>query len=82
MKFLMVGLGSIGQRHLRNLRTLLGPSPEVLAYRVRKLSQVLTDQMTIESDTGLEEKYGVRVFSDLDEGPPRAARCRFDLQSQ
>ena len=79
MKFLMVGLGSIGQRHLRNLRTLLGPSPEVLAYRVRKLSQVLTDQMTIESDTGLEEKYGVRVFSDLEkalrEQPDAALIC-------
>ena len=82
MKFLMVGLGSIGQRHLRNLRIVAGPSAEVIAYRVRKLPHVLTEQMTIDRDAGLEEKYGIRVFSDLDEGPPRAAGGRIHLQSQ
>jgi predicted dehydrogenase len=67
MKFLMIGLGGIGQRHLRNLRTLLGPSAEVLAYRVRRQSHVLTDQLQIEDQAGLEEKYAVRLYTDLDE---------------
>jgi predicted dehydrogenase len=66
MKFLMIGLGGIGQRHLRNLRALAGPSAEVLAYRVRRQSHVLTDQLKVESQAGLEEKYGVQAYGDLD----------------
>jgi predicted dehydrogenase len=79
MKFLMIGLGGIGQRHLRNLRALAGPSAEILAYRVRRLSHVLSDQLQIASDAGLEEQYGVRVFADLDaalsERPDAAMIC-------
>ena len=32
-RILMVGLGSIGQRHLRNVRAILGPEVEIIAYR-------------------------------------------------
>ena len=35
MKILFCGLGGIGQRHLRNLRQLLGDELQVHAYRVR-----------------------------------------------
>src|SRR6266566_4044135 len=64
---LFVGLGGIGQRHLRNLRSLLGSEVEVLAYRVRRQSQVVTDQLGIEEGASVEQKYDVRVFDDLDE---------------
>lgn len=66
MKVLFVGLGGIGQRHLRNLRTLRGDAVEVLAYRVRGNQVVLTDSLGVESEAGLESKYGVRVFHNLD----------------
>jgi predicted dehydrogenase len=66
MKVLFVGLGGIGQRHLRNLRAILGISLEVHAYRVRGLPQALTEQLEIEPDTDLETKYAVRVHHDLD----------------
>ena len=72
MKFLMLGLGGIGQRHLRNLRALAGPAAEVLAYRVRRQSHVLTDQLQIENQAGLEEKYSVRLYTDLDAGWPNS----------
>ncbi|MGA2253956.1 MAG: Gfo/Idh/MocA family oxidoreductase, partial [Thermoguttaceae bacterium] len=39
---------------------------EVLAYRVRRQSHVLTDQLQIENQAGLEEKYAVRLYRDLD----------------
>ncbi|MDP2977154.1 MAG: hypothetical protein Q8N45_13200 [Anaerolineales bacterium] len=48
MKILMVGLGGIGQRHVRNLRTLMGSEIEILAFRFRNNSPVLTDQLKIE----------------------------------
>lgn len=67
MKVLFAGLGSIGQRHLRNLQSLRGDQVEVLAYRTRRADLVLTDQLAVESESGLEGRYGIRVFSDLEE---------------
>ncbi len=65
MRVLVVGLGGIGQRHLRNLRVLLGPEAELSAFRVRGLNLTFTDQLEIEPDTEVGAKYGVQVFQDL-----------------
>jgi len=67
MNVLLVGLGSIGQRHVRNLRHLLGAQVEISAFRTRKLPRVLTDGFGIEPGSDVEEKYAIRVFDDLDE---------------
>ena len=66
MKFLLAGLGGIGQRHTRNLRALYGDRCELIAYRVRRDSPVLTDSLQIEAPTGLEERYGIRSFDSLE----------------
>jgi predicted dehydrogenase len=66
MKILMAGLGSIGQRHVRNLRTLLGDSAEILAYRVRRLSHVVTPQLQADRARDVEREYNIRVFDTLD----------------
>jgi predicted dehydrogenase len=66
VKLLVAGLGGIGQRHVRNLRTLLGPEVEIAAYRVRRDPHVLSDDLRIAAESGLEERYGLRVFTDLD----------------
>lgn len=65
MKVLIVGLGGIGQRHLRNLKTLVPKNLEVIAYRVRRSSAVLTDALTVEPGVSLEEKYNIRTYTDL-----------------
>ena len=67
MRLLVVGLGGIGQRHVRNLRTLLGDSAEIYAYRVRRTSPTLTDRLTVDEESDVEEKYQIRVVSDLDD---------------
>ena len=75
MKFLVVGLGGIGQRHVRNLRTLLGPDADIAAYRVRRDSPTLDDRLQVEAGSDVEEKYGIRAVADLDaalEGEPDA----------
>jgi predicted dehydrogenase len=54
VKILLAGLGSIGRRHARNLRALLGDELELLAYRVR-------------GEGDLDAEYGLRSFADLDE---------------
>jgi predicted dehydrogenase len=68
MKVLMVGLGGIGQRHVRNMRALLGSGVEISAYRTRGQAHVLTDQLTIEPGSDLEEKYNIKkTYGDIDE---------------
>lgn len=67
MKALFCGLGSIGQRHLRNLRTILGEGVEVLAYRGRGRNLVLNPDMTVRTDADLESTYNIRSFESLDD---------------
>ena len=47
MKILLIGLGSAGQRHMRNLKRILGGEAEFIAYRVRKLERVFDDNLNI-----------------------------------
>jgi len=63
---LFVGLGGIGQRHLRNLRALLGDSVEVIAHRVRRERQTLDDTLQVVPGLDLERQYGVEVCTDLE----------------
>jgi predicted dehydrogenase len=66
MKVLAIGLGGIGQRHLRNVRALLGDSAEVLAYRVRGLSGVVTPALTLDATRNIESEYRLRVLDNLE----------------
>jgi len=67
MRALLVGLGGIGQRHTRNLRTLYGDRCELIAYRVRRNSPVLNDSLSIDDgNQNLEERYGIRSYDSLD----------------
>ncbi|MCX5510529.1 Gfo/Idh/MocA family protein [Pseudomonas sp. BJa3] len=65
MKILFCGLGGIGQRHLRNLRQLLGDDLEVIAYRVRGQRIKLRDNLTIDEGADLEQDYRIKVHHDL-----------------
>lgn len=65
MKILVAGLGSIGQRHVRNLRTLLGDDLELTAYRVRRTSPVIGADFSADDGADLESAYGIRAFDDL-----------------
>lgn len=67
MKVLIVGLGGIGQRHTRNLRTLAGDDLELTAWRVRRSTPLLTDTLGVESEGGVEERYAIRNVGSLDE---------------
>ena len=67
MKILIIGLGGIGQRHTRNLRTLLGDSVEIIAYRVRRLTHVVTPTMGADQDLNVEDVYNITTFHSLEE---------------
>ena len=62
----MIGLGAVGQRHLRNLSKLLGDDLQVSAYRVRRLPRVVTESLQIEPHVNVEQQYQIKAFEDLD----------------
>lgn len=67
MKILMIGLGSIGQRHLRNIKRVYKDEAEILAYRVRGLKRTFSDDMKIRENVSLEEEFNITSFGDLNE---------------
>ena len=79
MKILMAGLGSMGQRHLRNILSILGDDTEIIAYRVRKEQDVFTDQLGVEEGVELKKKYNFISYENLDdalnEGPEAVFIC-------
>ncbi len=66
MKILLIGLGSAGQRHMRNLKRILGGEAEFIAYRVRKLERVFDDNLNIIEGQRIAEMYHVREFDNLE----------------
>ncbi|MGA2489024.1 MAG: Gfo/Idh/MocA family oxidoreductase [Anaerolineales bacterium] len=77
MKILIMGLGGIGQRHLRNLRSLRGNDMEIIAYDPRSYLPVLTDQLKVEEGASLEKKYNLHIFADLEQALAQKPRAGF-----
>lgn len=76
MKFLICGLGSIGQRHVRLLRSELGANAEIYCLRARGNPLVIHDDLTVEKGVDPAAHYGLKgTFSEL--GAALAAQ-RFD----
>jgi predicted dehydrogenase len=67
MKFLICGLGSIGQRHVRIIRRVLGDDADIAAYRSRRLDLVISDRLEATFDIKPEEHYGLQTFHDFAE---------------
>ena len=66
MNILVVGLGSIGQRHIRNLRKLYGDKINLYAFRERNNSVFLDDNGNLREGT-IEDVYNVKTYFDIDE---------------
>lgn len=67
MKFLICGLGSIGQRHVRMIRQVMGDTADIAAYRSRRLDVVISDALDATFGTRPEEHYSLHSFYDLKE---------------
>ena len=66
-KVLFVGLGSAGQRHLRNLLEILDGEVEILAYRYHKNERVFDSNMQVVEGETLSSRYEIKEFSDYEE---------------
>lgn len=64
MKTLFIGLGGVGQRHLRNLKRL-HPEAEILAVRARGRSFEIGDDLAPDRSVDIVKKYGIRLFPDI-----------------
>jgi len=67
MKILFVGLGSIGQRHLRLVRQLRGDADHIIAFRSSKESNdiVLNDNMEVLHGESLRTRYNIDEYINL-----------------
>lgn len=74
MKALFVGLGGVGQRHLRNLLRLR-PRAEILAVRRSGRAFEIRDDLTPDRSVDIAEKYRIKRFATL----AKAAREKPDF---
>lgn len=65
MKVLIAGLGSIGQRHLRNLRKL-NSKIEIIAYRSVGLNLIISDDMSAQPCKDLGKFYDIETFTNYE----------------
>jgi len=66
VKVLFVGLGSIGQRHLRNLKKLK-PDVELMAVRSTRSVPVLSNTNQVVENVSIKNQYGIAEFDSLDD---------------
>jgi len=66
VKVLMIGLGSIGQRHLRNISRLY-KDVQFIAYRKRGLTHAFSDNMKIQEQVNVEGEYHIQSYYNLDD---------------
>lgn len=66
MKILFAGLGSIGQRHLRNIVRVMGGEVDISAVRTTRNVPVLSEDMMIVDGANLADTYNIKEFDDLD----------------
>lgn len=66
MKALFVGLGSIGQRHLRNLKQLK-PEIDIIAYRSSRTAPVLSDNNELIINTSIRKHYNLLEFDSIND---------------
>ena len=66
MKVLFVGLGGVGQRHLRLLKEM-HPNAEIAAVRTLGRVFEIGDDLKINENINLEEKYNISCFQSIKE---------------
>lgn len=67
-KVLVVGMGSAGQRHMRNLQSILGDSIEFIAYREQGHDVVYNDNLQIEENICLYDRYRLKEVESFESG--------------
>jgi len=64
MNILFIGLGGVGQRHLRVLKKLF-PLAKVYAVRKKNISHEINDQLQLDTNVNIEEKYNITICKTI-----------------
>ena len=64
MNVLFIGLGGVGQRHLRVLKKLF-PLAKVYAVRKKNISHEINDQLQLDTNVNIEEKYNITICKTI-----------------
>lgn len=67
MRALFVGLGGVGQRHMRNLRKL-SPQSEIFAVRHTDKNFEIDNNLKVDHSVDIIQKYGIQTLPTLREG--------------
>ena len=65
MKILFCGLGSICQRHLRNINMLFGEKHEIIAFRSIGSKSQITENSDLNLNIDIEKKYNIKAYYDI-----------------
>lgn len=63
-KFLICGLGSIGQRHVRLLKKITNDTAQIAALRLRKRKITISDSLKVTPDVPPEKHYRIQTFDN------------------
>lgn len=77
LKVLFVGLGGIGQRHLRNIVSLLNNNLEIYALRKRNNQEVLDNNLKIIKSERLNEHYNICCVNTVEEAYEKGVKIVF-----
>lgn len=64
LNILFIGLGSIGQRHLRNIKKILKNKVNFFAFRKKK-KKILLDDKGNKKKGSVEKKYNIKIIKNL-----------------
>jgi len=67
MKVLFLGLGGVGQRHLRNFHELTDGKHEYLTISKSTSKNEISNSLELNQSTDIFEKYSIKVFPNLKE---------------
>lgn len=67
MKVLFLGLGGVGQRHLRNFHEITGGKHEYFTVSNKKEKPEISNSLSIDTSVNIYDKYSIKVFRNLEE---------------
>ena len=66
-RILFIGLGGIGQRHLRNVKKLVGSDVKCYALRRKESSQFeINNSLELDTSVDIEDAYSISTLYDID----------------
>ena len=67
MKILFLGLGGVGQRHLRNIESILKTKNEIYTVSEKSFKPLIKNDLTLDKTTNIFDKHQIKVVKNISE---------------